>query len=425
MKMKIRALLLVLVASLLVMSMALVRGQDATVVRIMWYDDGNEGQVLRELLDAFEAANPDIRVIIDTVAYGDLHTILQAQVEAGDPPDMARITDVARFRGSYLDLRDLVEDASYWDANFPVPVMNSLRLGADDDGIYGFPTQFTVSGPFVNLTAFELAGVELPGPEASWDDWEAAIKEVQAITGIPYGFALDRTGHRFWTFSISQGAVYTEDGGMTFTVDTPGFRAAAERLMRYHTEGFMPPDVWGGASGGYVAANEYFVNGQVVMYVSGSWQVGQFANLIQDFDWTPVPNPTDVGGKCMMPGGAVLVAFNGTRHPEAVARVMDYLASQDVLEEFSAQSLFLPGHLTLAEQGIEFPSNNDALNVFLSEIPDICDQAYDLQYSPYTFILNPAIRDRLSQVAAGELTLDEAIEAIQRDVDEGIAAAQG
>jgi len=36
-------------------------------LRMTWYDDGSEGQVLRDLLDRFEAENPDVRVVIDTV----------------------------------------------------------------------------------------------------------------------------------------------------------------------------------------------------------------------------------------------------------------------------------------------------------------------------------------------------------------------
>ena len=41
--------------------------QDMVELRIRWYDDGNEGEVLRDLLDRFEADNPDISVEIDTV----------------------------------------------------------------------------------------------------------------------------------------------------------------------------------------------------------------------------------------------------------------------------------------------------------------------------------------------------------------------
>ena len=38
-------------------------------VRIMWYSDGNEGDVMRDLLDRFEKSNPDIKVMLDRVPY--------------------------------------------------------------------------------------------------------------------------------------------------------------------------------------------------------------------------------------------------------------------------------------------------------------------------------------------------------------------
>ena len=38
-------------------------------IRIMWYSDGNEGDVVRDLLDRFEKANPDIKVNLDRVPY--------------------------------------------------------------------------------------------------------------------------------------------------------------------------------------------------------------------------------------------------------------------------------------------------------------------------------------------------------------------
>jgi alpha-1,4-digalacturonate transport system substrate-binding protein len=125
----------------------------------------------------------------------------------------------------------------------------------------------------------------------------------------------------------------------------------------------------------------------------------------------------------------VLVGFAGTQHPEEVARVIDYLASEAVVQEFAQRTLFIPGHLGLLESGIEYPDASEAANAALStafaEIPKLADQAYALQYSPYTFVLNTNLRDRLSQVIAGELTLDEAIAEVQTTVDEAIAAAEG
>lgn len=400
-----------------------VAAQDGVEIRMVWYSDGNEGEVMRDLLDRFEEANPDISVVLDPVAYADIHTILQAQVETGDAPDLARITDVGRFTGNYLDMTDMVESAEYWTSNFPTAVLDSLRAGDDDEGIYGFPTQFTVTGPYVNETLFEQAGVEIPGPEATWDEWVEAAVEVAETTQTPYAVAIDRSGHRFWGPSVTLGATYVNEDG-SFTVDSPGFRDTAEMIVSWHERDITPLEVWAGGGGGYAAANEFFVNGQLVFYMSGSWQIGQFAERIGDtFDWAAVPNPSGPGGSTGIPGGAVLVAFEGTEHPEEVSMLMDYLASEEILGEFSEQTLFIPGHIGLAEAGLDYPSNAEPLNVFLSEIPKLAEEAYALQYHPQTFALNTAIRDRISQVIVGELTLDEAIVEIQETVDEAVAEA--
>ncbi len=51
--------------------------------------------------------------------------------------------------------------------------------------------------------------------------------------------------------------------------------------------------------------------------------------------------------------------------------------------------------------------------------------AFDLQGYPFNFLVFNAARDRLTQAIVGELTLDEAIERIQEDVDEQLAEQMG
>ncbi len=100
--------------------------------------------------------------------------------------------------------------------------------------------------------------------------------------------------------------------------------------------------------------------------MSGSWQVGQFNQLIGDaFDWEAVPNPCGPAACTGMPGGAALVAINTTEHPEEVARVMEYLTTEENMNEFYARTLFIPGHLGLADSGVEFEA----------ELPQISDLA--------------------------------------------------
>ena len=68
----------------------------------------------------------------------------------------------------------------------------------------------------------------------------------------------------------------------------------------------MPKEVWGGVAGQtYAALNEEFANGNVVMYESGSWQIGQFAKTIGDaFDWWAMPAPCGPAACSGLPGGA-------------------------------------------------------------------------------------------------------------------------
>ena len=415
--------LITLLAALL---LSFASAQTPTELRITWYDDGNEGEILRDLLDRFEEDNPDIDVTIDTVAYASgILESLPLQLASGEGPDMARVTDLGGLSEYYLDLRPYLENPEYWEANFG-PFLDWLRPEGSD-AVPGFMTQLTVTGPYVNKTLFDQAGIPLPEGDTTWDEWAEVSKSVAEATGTPFAMAMDRSGHRLAGPAISEGAAYFDADGNP-AVDDEGFRRMAQRMLDWHEDGTMIPDVWVGSGGNYAAANEQFINGQVVFYMSGSWQVGQFANTIGDaFDWVAVPNPCGPAACTGMPGGAALVAIDGAEHPEAVARVMAYLASEPVLEEFYARTLSISGHLGLAERGVDFetelPLSADALTTFSAQVPLLDPVAYQAQGYPFNRVVFDATRDRLTQAVVGELTLDEAVARMQEDIDEEIAEA--
>ena len=406
--------------------------QDVVELRMTWYTDGNEDVVMRDLLDRFEMENSDIRVVMDNVPYqaGILET-LPVQLAAGEGPDMARVTDLGGLAEFYLDMTPLLSDADYWLDSFG-GTLGWLRMSGAEGGIHGFPTQLTITGPIINRTLFEQAGVEVPSDmtdQVTWEEWAAAANEVADALEIPFPMAMDRSGHRFAGPAISMGAKYFDDMGHPLIAGDEGFRAMAELFVNWHLDGTMPLEIWA-ANTGYAGANEEFGNSQIVFYMSGSWQVGQFTEQIGDaFDWEVVPNPCGPGGCTGMPGGASLVAIKDTEHPAEVARVMEYLASQDILGEFSARTLFIPAHKGLATDGVDFETDLDlakaALGAFTAQVATLEQTAFDLQGYPFNRIVFNVSRDRLTQAIVGELTLDEAITRIQEDVDEQLAEKMG
>jgi alpha-1,4-digalacturonate transport system substrate-binding protein len=367
--------------------------------------------------------------VMDTIDYSAILENLPIQLAAGEGPDMARVTDLGGLSQYYLDLRPYLSDPGYWEKNFG-STLPWLRPTGDTRGIYGFQTQLTITGPFINRTLFEQAGVPVPSDtsdQVTWQEWAAAVRQVAEAVGIDFPMAMDRSGHRFAGPAISEGAKYFDENGYPMIEGDQGFKDMAELFVGWHEDGTMPMDVWAGTTG-YAAANEQFVNAQLVLYMSGSWQVGQFTNQIGDaFDWEAVPNPCGPGGCTGMPGGAALVAIKDTKHPAEVARVMEYLSSEEVLSEFSARTLFIPAHLGLAAKGVNFdtdlPQAKKSLDVFVSEVPKLSPIALALQAYPYNRIIFDSTRDRLTQVLVGELTLDEAIARAQEDIDQALAEA--
>ena len=168
----------------------------AADIRVMCYQDGIECTVTAELAKKFEAANPGTKVILDVVPYKTIVEQLPVQLAAGQGPDIARVTDLGGLSKYYLDISAHVKDRAYWETNFG-STLPWLRPSATDKGIYGFMSQLTMTGPYVNKTLFEQAKVPMPGPKATWDEWVEAARKVSKATQTQAALAWDRSGHRF------------------------------------------------------------------------------------------------------------------------------------------------------------------------------------------------------------------------------------
>jgi alpha-1,4-digalacturonate transport system substrate-binding protein len=394
---------------------------EAVELRFSYYADGVEADIIQPILDAFMAEHPEITVILDVVPYATIDEQLPVQVETGEGPDMARITNFAAFKGKLLDLRDYLSDPAYYEANFPAPVLEALGYG-------GYPDAYTVTGPFVNKTLFDQAGVDMPGEGATWVDWTEATKAVAEATGTQYAISIDRTGHRFAGPAMSMGATLIDANG-NFTVDTPGYRAFAETLKGWIDDGLTPPEVWlvGDSLNNCI---DWLKSGDLVMCMTGSWMINGMANDVGDaFDWVVVPNPTGEGGSTGVAGGSAVVAFADTEYPEAVAMLMEYLIQAENYAAFSAGTLALPAHSGAAAAGIEFSTDNPsvlgALASYTAEVPKLQDQAVGLNVHPFAFAYYRNSANRIAQYLTGELSLDDAMTRLQQDIDDAIAEAGG
>lgn len=411
-----------------VLSLGATLAQDAVEIDFMCYNNGIECEVYDDLLSRFTEANPGIVVNVNTVPYTTVRDQLRVQVEAGQAPDMARITDFGGMAGFYLDLRDLLSDSAIIEEAFPAPYLQAFRTGDDMAGLYAFPDELSVTAAFINRTLFDQAGVAVPSDssdEVDWATWTEAITAVAEATGAPYAFAIDNKGHRFASAGFALGIELFDDEGNFALQDDPGYRAFAEWMKAWFDNGLTPAEVWLGG-GQYSSARDYFVNAEVVMLYSGSWQINGFGNEIGDaFDWVLVPNPVGPGGSAGASGGASIVGYAQTEHPEAVARVMEFLLQPEVGQEFAARTLLIAPNPPVVALGVEFQTDNAAIAAALNQAgvdgTQVSENGVAMNLHPLAFAYYDASNTRLAQYFAGELTLDEAMERLQGDLDEAAA----
>ncbi len=398
-------------------------------VRVMWYSDGVEGEVIADLLNRFMAENPGINVILDNVAYKVVQEQLPIQLEAGEGPDIARVTNLKAIAQHWLDLTPYLQDPAYWTENFGAQADWMREDGSS--AITGFMTQITLTGGYANKTLFDQAGVALPGEGATWDDWVNASAEVAKSQDTAAAFAIDRSGHRISGPNVSYGANYIAADGKPAPVDA-GTKEFAAKLVGWVADGKMLKDTWVAASGSsYRAAADDFINAAIPFYYSGSWQIANLSTKIGDaFDWVAIGSPCGTAGCSGLAGGAAMVAIKYTKNPEEVAKVMEFLAQEDIVREFSERTLFLPAHkAVVAKGGLDWktddPNVKAALDVFVKAAGQIEPAAAALPAWKWGSAYYGALVNRISQVMAGELTLDDAFARIDADIAEQVAQQGG
>ena len=161
--------------SLAIAAMACATVASAVELDLMISDVDGKADILREMADRYTAENPDVTFNFNLVGYDVIRDQLVLQMEAGTGPDIVMTTNLGTHSPYYVDLTPYV-DADEWEANYGA-VLPWYRAGRES-GIYGFHSEMTVTGPYVNLTMFEEAGVDVPEDGATWEDWADATQAV-------------------------------------------------------------------------------------------------------------------------------------------------------------------------------------------------------------------------------------------------------
>ncbi|MEU8569969.1 extracellular solute-binding protein [Streptomyces pathocidini] len=341
-------------------------GGDNATIRLVAADygdsaDNSSEKYWDELVDAFEAKNPGIRVNVEVHSWNDVDQRVADMVRSGDAPDMAQI-------GAYADYAAQGRLYSA-DELLSIPTQADFLPGLAQAGEvhrvqYGLPFASSTRVLFYNKTLFAKAGIT--APPKTWAELQQDAQALKAAGAqTPYGLPLGPEEPQAETLNwmLSGGGGYTDNvGSYTFDSDAnvKTFEWLRDELV---AKGLTNPKPGSTNRKEVYAA---FADGQVGM-VNGHPTLMRMADA-KNVQYGMAPLPGKDGTSAATTGVADwMMAFKQHGHREQVGKFLDFVYQRDNVLKFADQYDLLPV-TTTASEAMRADKDNKHLWEFLDEL---------------------------------------------------------
>ena len=373
----------------------------------------------KPMFDAFEAANPDIDLLVEYIPGGKNHiNKLIAAVAAGNAPDMTVLDVVATEAFARLKalkpLDEIIADNPNLSADlFPA---GPLQTGAFADTQYALPYGGDASAVLYNKALYREAGLDPESPPKTWAEFVEAAKKLtmdrdgDGKTDV-YGMLFVPSQPWLTTFHWlpyfwMAGGEFNDRAAMQFTFDSEAGVKALSYLMDMHLkDGVVPPSAIGAAA---ATDNQLeFLQGRVAMMIDGPGIIQRVARDAPDFELGIMPHPVPNAGDASVSfaGGdniAILDKIPEEKLPAAI-KVMEWLTSIEGQKVWFETYARLPVRKELLNDPFyeTHPQSKAYLEAFLG--------AHEPPQTSHYVEVQQYLRDAFEKVAFGMATPQEAL----------------
>jgi len=376
-----------------------------TTVRYMNFsaNDGHEKD-LTAIVNAFQTANPDITVQVETVPYANYFTKLQTAVAGGTAADAFEL-NYENFvtyakNGSLAELKD-VDAAAY---------KKSLYDAFTTDGKqYGVPESFSNVVLFYNKDLFKKAGVAEPTADWTWKDEQAAAEKLTNKGAKVWGDYQPVSYNEFYKVLAQTGGEFLNANRTEATFNSPQGVEAAKFLIGKVGK-TMPTEADGAGTPDF--DSKLFKSGKLAMWHTGIWMFSGMADAPFNWDVAVEPGNSQKASAMFVNG---LVVNAASKNAEAAQKWISFLAASDKTTETRlATSWELP---PVADEGKlapylqqPKPANRKAVFTALEEtvLPPVIERQQEMQ---------DIVTQELTSAAAGRKPVEKALADAQTKVN--------
>jgi multiple sugar transport system substrate-binding protein len=385
----------------------------ATITYALW--DQNQVAAIKANLQGFNKEYPNITVNVDVTPWGTYWTKLQTEASSGTLPDLFWMNgpnfQLYASNGKIEPITAQVDSGAIDPANYPASLDDMYSL----DGVqYGVPKDFDTIAVWINKALFDKAGVALPQPDWTWEDFQrigAEISQKLKADG-DYGAAAGMDGQTTYYNTILQAGGYVvSPDGKTSGYNTPDAQAGIQFWADLIKSGASPTM----AQLTETSADQWFLSGKLAMYQGGDWfRAALIGNKIEK-DVVVVPLPKGKEQATVIHGVANVVAA-GSKNKAAAQALQAYLASQPAQQQQGDMGAIIPA-FNGTQQGFitSMPSAN--LQVFLDEL----DYAKPLPISKNTAAWNALETKLLPDAFSGAQPVASVLQELATQMDAALA----
>lgn len=376
-----------------------------SVVRYMNFsaNDGHEKD-LTAIVNAFQTANPDITVQVETVPYADYFTKLQTAVAGGTAADAFEL-NYENFV-TYAKNGSLAELQNVDSAVYKKTLYDAFNSGGKQ---YGVPESFSNVVLFYNKTLFKQAGVAEPTADWTWKDEQAAAAKLTNKAGKVWGDYQPVSYNEFYKVLAQNGGEFLNADRTEATFNSPQGVEAAKFLIGKVGK-TMPTEADGAGTPDF--DSKLFKSGKLAMWHTGIWMFSALTDA--KFDWDVVVEPGNTQkASAMFANGLVVNA--ASKNAAAAQKWITYLSSSDeTVKTRLASSWELPPIADEAKLKAYLnqpePANREAVFTALEApvLPPVIERQQELQ---------DAVTQELTSAAAGRKTVEKALADAQSKVN--------
>ncbi len=384
-----------------------------------WASESEEA-AFRALIAEFEAANEGSTVELNVVPYDQMFSGIDAQLSAGDAPDIFRV-DYGNL-GVYSSQNQLLDLSPYFSDEEAAAFVPAMWEAVSYEGVpYGVPHQTDVSALLLNVQMLADAGItDIPDtPEEAWT-WDEFAEVSEALrASLPadkypfvYNWQLGGTS-RWLSWLFQTGGSLVEDDLVTPAIDSPEGARALDFTKSFFENEWVPPTS-SVKSSGY--ADSVFAEQTAAMAFVGSFLVPDM-EYFNEFEWTATFMPVDERGATDL-GGNALVATAESDSPDLAAEFLKFMVSEDAMASFCEQTNELPTLISLADADLEFVTRPDLMPIFVQQAAAIEPSDVRQLTSPYMAAIAVALQDQLELAFVGGQSTEDTLANISAAIEE-------